>query len=261
MTNKIKSAKGYWQIRLVCIFLGALVAAAATDKDFPPKPNPPRLVNDFANFLSADEAARLEQKLVAFDDSTSTQITIVTVISIGGYDIDDYNARLGELWGVGRKGKDNGVVILASKEESEVSIATGYGMEDIIPDAIAKRIIENNIVPNFRQGKFYEGFNEATDVIMSLTTGKFTADDLQPGADKRFIILMICLVIFFIVLSSVLNRGRYYSYSGRGYSRGGWGVPWMGGGLGGGGWSSGRSGGFGGFGGGSFGGGGASGRW
>ncbi|HXH18473.1 MAG TPA: TPM domain-containing protein [Chitinophagales bacterium] len=236
------------------------LTVTAANQDFPPQPSPPRLVNDFAGFLSADERTRLENKLVAFDDSTSTQITIITVTSIDGYDIDDYNARLGELWGVGRKGKDNGVVILAAKEEREVSIATGYGMEEIIPDAVAKRIIENNIIPHFREGNFYLGFNEATDVIMNLATGKFTADDLQQGADKKFIILLIFLVIFFIFLSSILNRGRYYTYSGRGYRRGGW-VPWMGGGFGGGGWSGRSSGGFGGFGGGSFGGGGASGKW
>lgn len=231
--------------------------------EFPEKPNPPRLVNDFANFMSANERARLEKKLVAYDDSTSTQITIVTVQTIHGYDIDDYNARLGELWGVGRKGKDNGLVILAAKDEREVSIATGYGMEEVIPDAIAKRIIENQIIPNFRDGNFYRGFDEATTVIMQRATGQFTADDIGTGINKHFIILFICLVIFFIVLSSILNRGKHYTYTGKGYRRSGWGGPWIGGGgFGGGSWGGGRSsGGFGGFGGGSFGGGGASGKW
>ncbi len=233
--------------------------------EFPEKPSPPRLVNDFANIISPAEQQQLEKKLVAFDDSTSTQISIVTVATIHGYDIDDYNQRLGELWGVGRKGKDNGVVLLVAKQEREVSITTGYGIEAVLTDALSRRIIENNIVPNFKQGNFYNGLDEATTVIMQLATGEFTADDVKPAVNKHLIILIICLIIFFIFLSSILNRNKHYTYSGRGRSGGGFGGPWMGGGgFGGGSWGGGGSssgGGFGGFGGGSFGGGGASGKW
>ncbi len=263
MTNvkkqKAKSKGQLWKFAFCLLPLAFLLTAKAADKDFPDPPDPPRLVNDFGGFLSAGEIQRLENKLVAFNDSTSTQITIVTVQTIHGYDIDDYNSRLGELWGVGRKGKDNGIVILAARDEREVSIATGYGMEAIIPDITAKRIIDNIIVANFKQGNFYGGFDAATDALMNLATGQFTADDVGNGINKHFIILFICLILFFIILSSILNRGKHYTYTGRGVSRGGWGGPWMGGG----GWGGGRSsgGGFGGFGGGSFGGGGASGKW
>lgn len=242
-----------------------LLSAFAADKDFPDPPDPPRLVNDFGGFLSAGEIQRLENKLVAFDDSTSTQIAIVTLTSLGGYDIADYAPQLFDKWGIGRikDKKNNGVLILASKEERTVFINTGYGMEAIIPDAIAKRIVDNNIIPNFKQDNFYRGFDEATTVIMQLATGQFTADDAGTGTNKHFIILFIFLIIFFIVLSAILNKGKHYTYTGRGYSKGGWGGPWMGGGgFGGGSWGGGRSsGGFGGFGGGLSGGGGAGGRW
>lgn len=251
-------------ITLCLLPLIFFITAAAADKDFPERPNPPRLVSDFGNFLSADETERLEKKLVAFDDSTSTQIAIVTLTSLGGYDIADYAPQLFDRWGIGRikDQKNNGVLILASKEERAVFISTGYGMEEIIPDAIAKRIVENNILPYFRKGNFYGGFDEATTVIMQRASGKFTADESDTGISSHVIILFILLILFFIFLSFVLNRGSYYTYTGRGYRRGGWGVPWMGGGGWSGGWGGGRSsGGFGGFGGGMTGGGGAGGRW
>lgn len=250
--------------RRISLLLFLFISLNLFAGEFPEKPSPPRLVNDFANLLSPAEQQQLEKKLVAFDDSTSTQISIVTVATIHGYDIDDYNQRLGELWGVGRKGKDNGIVLLVAKDEREVSIATGYGIEAILTDALSRRIIENNIVPNFKQGNFYNGLDEATTVIIQLATGQFTADDVQTKGDKHLIILFICLIIFFIILSSILNRNKHYTYSGRGRSGGGFGGPWIGGGgFGGGSWGGGSSsgGGFGGFGGGSFGGGGASGKW
>lgn len=248
-------------VLLLLIALLPLLTAAVGAQDFPEKPNPPRLVNDFGSFLNSSEAQALEQKLVAFDDSTSTQITVVTMTSLGGYEAGDYAAQLGERWGIGRKSKNNGVLILVSKEERDAYIATGYGMEEIIPDITAKRIVENYLVPNFKQGNFYKGFDEATTVIMQLATGKFKPEDVEGNGNTHFLILFICLIIFFIVLSAILNKNKHYTYSGRGWrSGGGLGGPWVGGGGWGGGGSSG-GGGFGGFGGGSFGGGGAGGKW
>ena len=224
-------------------------------QDFPPRPQPPRLVNDFSQVLSAAEQQRLERKLVAYDDSTSTQIAIVTMKSVGGYDISDYSFRLAEQWGLGQKGKDNGILILAATEDRDVFIATGYGLEDVVPDAITKRIVENYIVPNFREGNFYQGFNAATDVIIGLTTGKFTADNIKKRKPDGINIFTIIVILLIIIVSSFFRRRRYYTYSGRGMTahRG----AFFGGSFGGGG----GGGGFGGFGGGSFGGGGAGGSW
>ncbi|HPS63628.1 MAG TPA: TPM domain-containing protein, partial [Bacteroidales bacterium] len=120
-------------------------------QDIPVRPDPPRLVNDFAGILSQEDASRLEQKLVIFNDSTSTQITIVIVKSLNGYDKNDFAQRLGQLWGVGQKGKNNGAVVLVKPkypgEKGEASIQTGYGLEGVIPDALAKRIVEVEMIP------------------------------------------------------------------------------------------------------------------
>ena len=100
-------------------------------QDFPAVPNPPRLVTDFTSTLSATEVGQLEQKLVAYSDSTSTQVSIVLLHSVGPYDIADYAFQLGEKWGIGGKGKDNGILILAAMEDRKIFIATGRGMEGL----------------------------------------------------------------------------------------------------------------------------------
>src|SRR5690554_7370909 len=110
-------------------FLLFVSSISMAQEDFPELPNPPRLVNDFTNTLSEAQQAALERKLVAYDDSTSTQISIVLIRSVGPYDISDYAFQLGDKWGIGRQGKDNGLLILAAMEDRKVFIATGYGLE------------------------------------------------------------------------------------------------------------------------------------
>ena len=239
---------------------------------FPEKPN--RLVNDYTNTLSQDQIDQLEQKLVAFDDSTSTQIAVVLIQSVGVYDISDYTARLAEAWGVGQKGKNNGLVLLAALKDRKVSIQTGYGLEGALPDAIAKRIIENEIKPSFREGDYYEGLNKATDAIISYTKGEYKNDaqgKQTKGSGKFPVGLIILFIIIIVIISKKGGGGSGGQIIG---SRGGSNLFWwtlmsgMGGrssgGFGGGGGHGGfggGGGGFGGFGGGSFGGGGSSGSW
>ena len=249
---------GWKGLLLVLLFWHGSIAA-----QFPESPNPPKLVNDFAGFLSANEVQALEQKLVAFDDSTSTQISIVTISDIGAYDISDYAFQLGEKWGIGRKQKNNGVLILAAKAQRKVFIATGYGIEDVLPDAICKRIVEQIIIPNFKSGNFYKGFDNATNEIIARTTGKF---DAEPEANKEgiplWVIILILIIIIIIISAASSGSNGGGTISGRGVRGFGSGPVVWGGGFGrsGGGFSSG-GGGFGGFGGGSFGGGGAGGSW
>ena len=132
---------------LIILLISATVLVNA---GVPPKPSPPKLVNDLAGLLSQNEVSLLEQKLVAFNDSTSTQITVVTLKSLDGYDIDDLAQRIGQEWKVGQKAFDNGIVILIKpkigNEKGQAAISTGYGMEEIIPDAIARRIVEKEMV-------------------------------------------------------------------------------------------------------------------
>ncbi len=236
----------------------AMIFAANIFAQFPERPSPPRLVNDFANFLSPSERQQLENKLVAYDDSTSSQIAIVTITDLGVYEESQYAFELAEKWGIGRKHKNNGILILASKEPRAVFIATGYGLEDVLPDAICKRIVERIVIPNFKNGNFYAGFDEATDEIIARSTGKFVNEksDKEEGLPTWAIILII--ILFILIVSSAASKG---GKGGNTISRRGSGpVIWGGGGFGGGGRSS-SGGGFGGFGGGSFGGGGAGGRW
>lgn len=229
-------------------------------QNFPAQPSPPRLVNDFAGILSPAEENALEEKLVAYDDSTSTQIAIVTIESLEGAEVGSYAAELGEKWGVGSKENHNGVMILMAKQERKVTIRTGYGVEEKLGSIICDRIIKNKLIPNFKQGNFYGGFNEATDEIMARLSGIYVND--KEDEEKKipfWVILLIIFIIFFILPMIFRNRGGT-TYSKRGLnSWGGGPVIWGGGGGGFGG--GGGGGGFGGFGGGGFSGGGSSGGW
>lgn len=240
---------------------------------FPEKPI--RLVNDYTNTLTASEADALERKLVAFDDSTSTQVAVVLIRSLEGYDVADYAVRLAETWGIGREGKNNGVLLLASLGDRRVTIQTGYGVEGALPDAITKRIITNEITPSFKQGNYFQGLDRGTDAIIAYTKGEYRNDDPRKAGKKGssigFIILIIILIIIFLGRRGGGGRGTVIS--GRGAASPFWWML-MGSGMGhrhrGGGWGGfsgggggfrGGGGGFGGFGGGSFGGGGSSGSW
>ncbi|HZL76605.1 MAG TPA: TPM domain-containing protein [Bacteroidales bacterium] len=254
-------------------FLLAILTGIIQAQDFPEKSVPPRLVNDFAGMLNSNEINSLEQKLVAFNDSTSTQISIVTVPSLHGYDKADYAQRLGEKWGIGQKGKNNGILILVKpkteSEQGEVYIAQGYGLEGAIPDLHASDIINNQILPSFTAGDYYGGLDKATTTLMQLARGEFPADLYKKHQNfssfAPFIIFIIFIVIMMFLRSGGGNNGKHIGKKGlpiwlllsmmnsRNSHNGSWGGFGSGG--------SGGGGGFGGFGGGSFGGGGAGGSW
>ena len=238
----------------------------------PSPSSPPRLVNDFAGMLSAAERESLEQKLVAYDDTTSNQVCVVTVHSLSGYEPDQFANELGQYWGVGGQAKfDNGVVILISdgKEENgrrEVFIATGYGLEGALPAITCKQIVDYEMVPELKAGNYYAAINNGIDKIMLAAAGEYKAPDGyadrgDEGAPSFLIFLIILIVIFFIISRGGRGGGGMMSRRG---SRNWNGPVWIGptifpGGGGGGGSSAG--GGFGGFGGGCFGGGGVGGSW
>jgi uncharacterized protein len=258
-----------------------LISGSLIGQDIPKQPQPPRLVNDFANILSPNQVNVLERKLVAFNDTNSTQITIVTVGTLDGYDVSDYAQRLGQDWGIGRKEYDNGVLILLQPKtadlKGEVDIDVGYGMEPIIPDITAKRIIENEMIPHFKNNDYYGGLNAATDVIIDLAAGQFSAEEYQQQSEGGSLFGFLVPIIVMIIIFTMINRSRKRQYTaggtrssslpfwvalgllgsmGSGRSGSSFGNFSSGGGSFGGGGSS-----FGGFGGGSFGGGGASGSW
>jgi uncharacterized protein len=240
-----------------------LVSFPLFAQNLPDVPNPPRLVNDFAGMLQLGEAQALEQKLVAFNDSTSTQISIVIVPTTGDYDIAEYTFALGRKWGIGQKGKNNGVLILWAPTDRKYFIAPGYGLEGALPDAVANRIGDEILKPNFRDSKYYQGLDEATTEIMKRVRGEYQADprDQSSGNSGFPPLLIILIVILIIWVISRRNRRGGGGFMRRG---GGFFPPFITMGSGGSsGWGGGGSsgGGFGGFGGGSFGGGGAGGDY
>ncbi|UJP65927.1 TPM domain-containing protein [Mongoliitalea daihaiensis] len=259
---------------ILTLFLATLLSLDMwAQGDFPAPPNPPKLVNDFSESLNANEVHALEQKLRAYNDSTSSQVSIVLIQSVGPYDISDYAFQLGDQWGIGRKDKDNGILILAAMQDRKVFIATGYGMEGVVPDILAKRIVEQLIVPNFRMEQYYVGLDKATDMIFKLASGEYQADKVASGANDGGAILFFLfffLLIFIIASKNKKDNNNHMGGRGgnvdlfttimlanmlKGGNRGKFGDFSSGrGGFGGG--SS-----FGGFGGGSFGGGGAGGSW
>lgn len=239
-------------------------------KEIPQPFSPPRLVNDFTNLLNSNESRLLEKKLVDYNDSTSIQIAIVIEETTEGEDIVTYAQRLAEGWGIGQGDTDNGILILITTKDRGLRIHTGYGTEFFLTDALSKRIINQVLVPNFRNNQFYSGLDKATTIIMQLGTGEYQAVSSRKEEGIPIELIFVLIFIIIIIISVIKNKDRWEDGDDGGYYRGGryedygrprrrrssgWIItPGSGGGFG-------SSGGFGGFGGGSFGGGGASGSW
>lgn len=267
----------FFYLLTLAVILYNLSGVIAFSQNLPEKPVPPRLVNDLAGMLNSEEENSLEQKLVAFNDSTSIQIAIVIVPTLMGYDQADYAQRLGEKWGIGKKSLNNGVLILVKPKQQgsdgKIFITQGYGLEGVLPDLTCAQIVDNDILPAFRKGDYYGGLSNAVGSIMAITKGEFSAEQYgqkgRKNAGKHVPFGLIVFIIFIIIM--FISRGAGGSNrknistgglpfwmllgmmnSGRGSHGGSWGG-FSGGGGGGGG--------FGGFGGGSFGGGGAGGSW
>lgn len=261
-----KAALAIFQFLIFQFLIVASTFLIGFAQEFPKPMDPPRLINDYSHLIPDDQENVLENKLRAYNDSSSTQICIIVISSTGAYDVGDYTLRLAQHpdWKVGQAGKNNGVIILIAEDDRTAFIATGYGMEATVTDAMAKRIIEDNIVPHFKNSQYYEGLNEATDVIIQLAKGEYKSDGKSHKSSSKisalFILILIILFLWLFTrmkgIGGLRGGGRHYGggYGGWGGSRGGFG----GSSFGGGGFSSG---GFGGFGGGGFGGGGAGGKW
>jgi uncharacterized protein len=279
--GKINKMKNILTFLLISIFSYSTLVAA--DNCIPSAPRPPRLVNDFAEVLSPQTENNLERHLVNFNDTTSTQIAIVTVNDLCGYDRAAFAYEIGESWGVGDAKFNNGVVIMVKpkvgRSKGQAFIATGYGVEGALPDAICKRIIENEMIPFFKKGDYDGGVTQAASVIIDIVGGEYSAENYNKKSKKPgdFPIFPFFFILFFaiIMFAGTFRRARSYAHrndvslwaalflmgsmsnrhSGRynDFTSGGGGFGGFGGGSGGGG--------FGGFGGGSFGGGGAGGSW
>jgi uncharacterized protein len=256
---------------LLVVFFGLFFAGSSLAQyEIPTTPNKQTSVYDYSKLLSSSEARRLEQKLLRYSDSTSTQIVLIIINSLKGEDINYLAANWAEKWKIGQKGKDNGVILMMSKNDRKVAIQTGRGTEGALTDLMSKRIIESRIIPEFKRGNYYKGLDKGTDGIFEVLSGEFkeTRKRKRKKKGKGFSGVLPFIVIVFLFFA-FRNRGGGKN----GGRRSGSGalldiliLSSMGrsGGFGGGSSSGGSfgSGGFGGgFGGGSFGGGGASGSW
>lgn len=263
-------------ILLLFLFIGISPVFAQKIEN---RPVPPLAVNDFAGMLEPFQRQALEQKVEAYNDTTSSAIVIITVPDLQGYDIAEVALKYMRTWGPGVKGKNNGVILLVSKNDRKARIETGYGMEGVLPDILCKQIIDERMIPFFRNNDYYGGFDNAVDAIIKAAAGEYKADP-SAGKDDDMAGAVIFLVILFIIMVIFISRrgggggGSYMSRKGSKSFLDG--LPWFllgnalgsggrgsGGGFGGGGFGGGGfgGGGFGGFGGGSGGGGGASGGW
>ena len=254
----------------VWVLLLSVGSSLSAQYTIPEKPKVLYPVYDEAGLLSSEEKELLNQKLIKFEDSTSTEIEVVIIPSTKGEDINFLATRFGQTWGIGKKGADNGVVFLIAAKDRQISIQQGRAVEKYLTASVAGQIIDYLIIPKFKQGKWYEGIDEGVNALMEATQGKFKPQKKEEEGD--FAMVAVLIFVAFIVIMIILIKygdkggggrgGGYNSFDDVIISRRGrssfsgtfWGFPSSGGGS--------SGGGFGGFGGGgTFGGGGASGGW
>ncbi len=263
-------------MRTAVLLLFIAFGISSYAQDIPDPMQPPRMVNDFSELLAADQQNMLEKTLQDFYFETSSQIYIVILDDIHGYDISQYSFLLGDKWGIGTKGKDNGILILLNpspdRRHGDAYIATGYGLEGAVPDITANHIVTYDLIPHFKNLDYFGGLMAASQSIMDLTRGEYTAEQYleRKGQSRGSPIGIIFIIPFIIIILSIFGRARTTRHSSAGRNLPFWLALFM---LSGsrsshrgsfGNFSSGSGsfgGGFGGGGGGSFGGGGAGGSW
>ena len=245
-------------VLLVALALSGTLGAA---ERIPPAPA--QYFNDYAGVVSPAVVRALNGKLEQFERDSSNQLLVAIYPRMeSDSSVEDYTVRVAQSWQVGQKKRDNGAVLFVFMQEHQAYIQVGYGLEAVLPDATAKRIIENEIIPRFRQKDVDGGMNAAVAAMIAATKGEYKGNGRTQDASQPHLLSaqwgFVALFIFLILLSSFARRRNRRTFV-LGGSRGGWWVPPPGGGSSGG-WSSGGGGGFSG-GGGSFGGGGAGGKW
>ncbi len=277
MAMKMNLAMRYQKLSLLVLFLFSFGWIYA-QFEIPAKPEKETSVYDYINLLSASQEKTLEQKLIRYSDSTSTQIVITIISSTEGENINYLGAQWGEKWGIGQAKEDNGILILLAKDDRQIAISTGKGVEFALTDALSKRIIDDVIIPKFKENNYYGGLNKGADTIFQVLNGEFK-EKRDFSSNSFNLDSLLPFIIFFVILIILSRRNRRGRGGGRNGGRGADGLDlWdiiilsnMGrsrgsGGYSGGGFGGSSGGGFsggfgGGFGGGSFGGGGASGGW
>ena len=261
------------------IFLQLIICFLITQISFaqftiPEKPSFQTSVYDYANVLSASEKTQLEEKLIRYSDSTTTQIVVITIGSLKGEDIGILTPKWAHQWGIGQAKEDNGVLILLAKAERKIWISPGYGLEDRLTAGIGGEITRNIIIPEFKAGSYYRGLDKGADALFDVFKGKYKGERKQQSKGKSFPIAPFIVIIVIVLILISRNKkgggGNSGNNSGGGPSlmdvillsslgRSGGGSGF--GGSSGGGFGGGGGGFGGGFGGGGFSGGGSGGSW
>ena len=264
LTKRLRSVRVSLLARLWFALCALCLSSAVQAAERIP-PVPTRYFNDYANVVPQDSAEALNRRLEQFERDTSNQILVAIYPKMDSDSaIEDYTVRVAQAWKVGQKLKNNGAVLFVFIQDRKMFLQVAYGLEGALPDATAKRIIENEIKPRFKGGDYAGGLAAGVNAIMAATKGEYKGNG-STAADRRngTPIGGVAIIVIFIVLAMILlsARRRNYGYSGwtmggGGFSGGGWGGGWGGGGSSGGGGGGGFS-----SGGGSFGGGGAGGSW
>ena len=253
------------------VFLFLHYGIVSSQFTIPEKPSFQTSVYDYASVLSPEEKTQLEEKLIRYSDSTTTQIVVITIESLKGEDVSQLATKWAHTWGIGQAKEDNGVIILVAKKERKMAINPGYGLEDRLTAGIGGEIIRNIITPEFKAGSYYRGLDKGADALFDVFKGKYKGERKKSKGKDFPILPLIIIIVIVLVLASKNKRGgggNSGNFGGGGPSlldviilsnlgRGGG----FGGGSGGFGGSSGGGGFGGGFGGGGFSGGGSSGDW
>ncbi len=266
------------QFSLICAMLFLGLNSALAQFNIPETPKEQTSVYDYIGLLSATEKNNLEDKLIKYSDTTSTQIVVAIISSTNGENINYLGAQWGQKWGIGQEKEDNGVLILLARDDRKIAISAGYGVEHLLTDAMSRRIIENDIIPYFKNNDYPGGLNRGAEAIFEVMTGEYqgSRQSHTNNSPIGFFFLLFIVFLFIIIAISKSRRGGGTGGSGSnksggfsildaiilsnmgrggyGGSSGGFGGSSSGGSFGGGGFG-------GGFGGGGFGGGGASGGW
>jgi len=253
--------KIFLRVSLLLLFITLFSLTMIYAQDIPSSPE--NRVSDYADLLSEIEENRLNSMLQAYEDTTSNQLIVANFQNAQGYPVEDFTIRLAEKWLVGQKSRDNGIILAIFIDERKIRVEVGYGLEDVVPDAVAIQIAQNVISPFFKEGNYQRGIFEGVNALMQAAAGKYEGlGKKRSGKENKIRLPYVFMIFIFIFILSLFRRRRSTSVSSRGYRNSG---PFWWGGFGGG-----RGGGFGGGsfggggfsgGGGSFGGGGATGSW
>jgi uncharacterized protein len=237
---------------MLCILVILLLYSTSLAQ--PEVPQLPNWANDFTSTLSPQELQQLNFRLKSYEDTTTNQLVSLMIASIDGYPLEEYAFEVAEKNKIGTKEKSNGVLFLVVKNDRKMRIEVGYGLEGVLPDALASSIIRNEVAPYFRKNDYYAGISSGINAIIAAIGGEYKSNFKEKSKGIGISGIIIFLIIIFIIYSFIPKSRRMGGSGGYIYHGGSWGSGGFGGGGGGG---------FGGFsgGGGSFGGGGSSGSW